>query len=358
MNGLDRLLSEPDLPYSGSRVGFLGHHSSVTHTGQHTVDALKKRKEWTLVKLFSPEHGFFGKAGAGEKVQDSLHPEWNLPVHSLYGEHRSPPDAWLEGLDLMVIDLQDLGVRCYTYASTLALMLQACANNEIRVLVLDRPTPLAGWSDGPNLDNELRSFVGMIDLPVVFGLSQGHLAHFLKSQESSLKKLRLDIIFGDPKTKAPENWIPPSPAIVSSDSAKMYPMTVWCEAIPQVWVDRGGSSSFQVWCMPDFPEVLLSSLPRFIGIQASPIRSKTPEGEWSGLRFDLTNSQKVQPVANAVGLLCALRDELGVDRLFNDPKSRPDFFDQLMGTSSVREQIQMGWSAEGIVERWRVKDGE
>ena len=352
MSGLDRLLSEQKLPHPGAKIGFLGHHASITKNGQHAIDALIERKEWEILKLFSPEHGFFGDAGPGEKVQHFTHPKWKIPVYSLYGENRSPQKEWLEDLDLIVIDLQDLGVRCYTYASTLCLMLKACADAQINVLVLDRPTPLQGCVDGPDLSIKHSSFVGMIDLPLVYGLGQGKLAMFLKSQEKSLQHLKLEVVFGIPPHGITPRWTPPSPAIVSPESALLYPLTVWCEAIPDIWVDREGKNSFQIWLMPDFPEDLLNTPLEMRGVTAEPYASHTPTGVWKGFQFTITDQKLYRPVACAVQLLCALRDRLGNDRLFRSPEARPEFFDQLMGTSSVREKILAGLNAEQVVTGW------
>lgn len=347
MNGLDALLGFKSLPLPGPRIGFLGHHASVDTHGIHAVQRLRERSDCRIERLFSPEHGFFGQAAAGEHVDNRRHPQWQLPVFSLYGEHRSPDPAWLEGLDLMIVDLQDLGVRCYTYASTLRLMMKACAQAGLPMWVLDRPTPLAGLSDGPGLDPAFESFVGMIDLPLVYGLSQGPLAEWLKAHHSELRNLDLTVFRASETAVAPR-WIPPSPAIVSPASALLYPFTVWCEAVGEVDVDRGGAGSFQRWCMPDFPERLRKHPPLFVGAEALPLK----EGKWPGLAFRVHDPLQYRPVTNAIRLLCALRDELGLARLFDHPGSRPTFFDQLMGTGKVRRQLTDGLDAAQICADW------
>ncbi|MDA3873889.1 MAG: DUF1343 domain-containing protein [Kiritimatiellae bacterium] len=344
MSGLHRLLQLDSLPMAGAKVGFLGHHASVTPDGTHAVDALRQRSEWSLTRLFSPEHGFFGKAAAGEQVDDSLHPHWQLPVHSLYGETRSPKPEWLEDLDVMVIDLQDLGVRCYTYGSTLQNVLHACAKASLPVMVLDREIPLAGVVDGPMLDPDLKSFVGQLPLPLVYGQSQGELARTLKSLEPELASLDLTVLDGLP-SYPPSTWITPSPAIVSRESACLYPLTVWSEAIANVWVDRGGPLSFQCWAMPDLTgkvvETMASSM-QLPGIRVTPKRFETPNGTWHGFHFQRNSAAPLLPVTAAIHLLSTLRDHLGSDRLFAPPASRPDFFDQLMGSRSVRDQLCTG----------------
>lgn len=348
MSGLDALLAMEKRPLPGARVGFLGHHASVDRAGIHAVQCLLDAGNWRIERLFSPEHGFFGKAAAGEQVENRLHPEWQLPVFSLYGEHRSPPPEWLEGLDLMIVDLQDLGVRCYTYASTLLLMMRACAAINLPLWILERPTPLAGMVDGPGLDPACESFVGMIDLPLVFGRSQGDLAEWLQTHHSELRNLDLRV-FRDSERADDTRWIPPSPAIVSRESALLYPVTVWCEAIPEVAVDRGGPASFQIWTMPDFPEKLLQTPPKFKGMAARALRDR----EWPGLGFCVNDPNSYRPVENAVRLLCALREEMGVARLFSNPGARPSFFDQLMGTGETRRQLIEGQDAARICASWQ-----
>lgn len=344
MSGLHRLLHLDSLPMVGAKVGFLGHHASVTPNGTHAVDALGQRSEWTLSRLFSPEHGFFGKAAAGEQVDDSLHPRWQLPVHSLYGEYRSPKAEWLADLDLMVVDLQDLGVRCYTYGSTLQNMLHACAKASLPVMVLDREIPLAAIVDGPMPDPELKSFVGQLPLPLVYGQSQGELARTLKATDPELTSLDLTVLDTD-SSSPPSDWTPPSPAIVSRESARLYPLTVWSEAVSDVWVDRGGPLSFQCWAMPDLSgiaaETIADSL-QLPGISVMPRTFETPTGVWQGFFFRRNPEEDLLPVTAAVHLLRALRNHLGSERLFAAQGSRPAFFDQLMGTRSVRQQLCSG----------------
>lgn len=345
MTGLDTLLARPHLPFPGARTGLLAHAASLTRDGTHAAHALSRRPEWSLTRLFSPEHGFFSRAAPGEPIDSGRHPDLHLPIHSLYGEHRSPPPEWLEDLDLLVIDLQDLGIRCYTYASTLQNVLHTAAAVRCPVLVLDRPTPLAGITDGPALDPACQSFVGQIPLPLVYGLSQGPLAEHLRRTDPTLHALNLTVI---PATPGPDTpWHPPSPGIPSPASALLYPLTVWCEAIPDVSVDRATPRSFQLWAMPDLdPNAILPLLrPALQGLAVTPGQSL--EG-WPALHFH-RNTDPYFPVRNAVRLLAALRDTLGISRLFNIPGTRPDFFDKLMGTPAIRLALQAGHPAEHIL---------
>jgi hypothetical protein len=302
--------------------------------GTPITDVLQKHPEWELTCLFSPEHGFYGTAAAGEMVDHSTHPGTGLPIHSLYGETRIPRKEWLDNVDLVVTDLKDLGVRCYTYASTLLEMMRLCSDTGTPMLVLDRSTPLEGVVDGPDLDEGCASFVGSVPLPLVYGKTQGELALFLQKTLPELTSLQLEVI-RESGQDAPR-WIPPSPAIVSPAAALCYPLTVWCEAVPKVWVDRGGDQSFQVWAMPDFPPMSTEIFTPY-GYRAFLETFSTPEGLWDGLRFQRIPDTNAKPVCAAHRLLKEICIHLGAERLFGtEAGARPRFFDQLAGTAEWR----------------------
>lgn len=341
MNGLDVLLARDRFPRNGARVGLLAHAASLALDGDHAAEKIARCGAWRLARLFSPEHGFFGRGAAGQRMASSLHPALQIPIHSLYGAHRAPPPQWLENLDLLVTDLQDLGVRCYTYASTLQNVLRACARAGVAVLVLDRPTPLEGIVDGPALDPAFRSFVGQIDLPLVYGLSQGPLARHLARTDPALAGLALDVVDATPAA-ATLPWRPPSPAIGSRDAARLYPLTVWCEAIPGVTVERGGPRSFQVWGMDGLDAERLAGSLELPGCQTRAGTAGDPSVP--ALLFEVVGRKQWRPVTAAVRLLAALRDQFGAGRLFHAPGARPEFFDKLMGTDRIRKGLEAGLS--------------
>ena len=336
MNGLDRFLADPPPALKNARTGLLAHGASRTCHGTHAALALSKQSHIRLQRLFSPEHGFQGLAAPGELVPASRHPLLNLPIHSLYGDTRVPDPAWLQDLDVMLIDLQDLGVRCYTYASTLQNVLHACAAARLPVCVLDRPTPLAGISDGPQLDPSCKSFVGQIDLPLVFGLSQGPLAKYLQQTEPELAPLDLTVFHAAPEAAALP-WHPPSPAIVSRNAALLYPVTVWCEAIPDVSVDRGLRRSFHVWGMPDLDAADLVQHLKLPGVQVN--ATTTEQENWPAIAFKHVDPTQFRPATAAFLLLQALAHQLSPNRLFHVPGARPDFFDKLVGNPKWRKAL-------------------
>lgn len=199
--------------------------------------------------LFSAEHGYFGLAGAGEKTSSLVHPAWGIPVHSLYGATRKPTAEMLEGLERIVVDLQDIGVRCYTYLATLKNVLEAAAPAGIEVVVLDRPVPFAGEAEGPMLEKGLESFVAPVNVHMRHGMTPGECARWIVREEGLDVKLEIVELknWKGMERRPWANFMPPSPAIRSWDAAAIYPVTVFTEAFPSVDCDRAGSYAFRVF---------------------------------------------------------------------------------------------------------------
>jgi uncharacterized protein YbbC (DUF1343 family) len=175
--GIDVLAARNFAPLHGRRVGLLTHASGVNSRGVSTIDVLRRAPGIKLVVLFSPEHGLYGLAPAGENIGDSIDKRTGLPVYSLHGKNRKPTKQQLKGVDVLLVDLQDIGSRSYTYAITMRYAIEACFENNVEVLVLDRPNPLGGIKvDGPLLDRALYSGVGGYPVPYVHGLTIGELA--------------------------------------------------------------------------------------------------------------------------------------------------------------------------------------
>jgi len=179
--GIDVLEASGFGPLRGKRVGLLTHPAGVNRRGVSTIEVLRRAPEVNLAALYGPEHGLYGEAEANEAVASRTDPRTGLPVHSLYGRYRHPTPAMLEGIDVLVIDLQDIGVRSYTYASSMRYAMESCFKNGVEVVVLDRPNPLGGLkADGPRLAERWKSYVGAFDVPYVHGLTIGELARIAK----------------------------------------------------------------------------------------------------------------------------------------------------------------------------------
>lgn len=236
--GIDVLERTDFRSIEGNKVGLLTHPAGVNRRGVSTIQILHESPKVDLVALFGPEHGIYGDEKANEPIEDRIDPKTGLPVYSLYGQYRKPTDEMLANLDVMVIDLQDIGVRSYTYVSCMRLVLEACFTNNVHVVVLDRPNPLGGEkTDGPMLDRHLRSYVGAFNVPYVHGLTIGEIARVAKATEGWLEipetvrrigRLTIVPMVGWERNmtwnQTGLEWVPTSPAIPSLPAVLGYAM--------------------------------------------------------------------------------------------------------------------------------------
>lgn len=190
--GIDVLQANNFQQIKGKRIGLLTHPAGVNRRGQSTIDVLRQARGTKLVALFGPEHGIYGDEKANKAIADRIDSRTGLPVFSLYGEYRWPSNRMLQGLDAMVIDLQDIGVRSYTYVSCMIRTMESCFANGIEVIVLDRPNPLGGLKvNGPTLDREWRSYVGDIYTPYLHGLTIGEIAYMARHTKGWIRSDRV-----------------------------------------------------------------------------------------------------------------------------------------------------------------------
>ena len=238
MLGIDVLEADGFKAIAGKKIGLLTHRAGVNRRGETTIDVLRRAPQSKLVALFAPEHGLDGEVKAATNYDDSRHLPTGLPIYSLYGKTKKPTPAMLKGLDAMVIDLQDIGVRSYTFISWMRYTMEACFENRVEVIVLDRPNPLGGFKvDGPPLDAKWMSDVGAFRVPYVHGLTMGELATMAKQAprvldvaEKIRAKGKLTVIPMRGWSRAmrwPETglkWVATSPLITSYDAAIGYAM--------------------------------------------------------------------------------------------------------------------------------------
>ena len=238
MPGIDVLEADHFAAIAGKRVGLLTHPAGVNRRGERSVDVLARARNVKLVELFAPEHGLDGTAKAGDNFADTTDARTRLPVYSLHGKHRKPTKEMLQGIDVLVIDLQDIGSRSYTFISCLRWTMEACFENGVEVVVLDRPNPLGGLKvDGPPLDPEWVSYVGAFRVPYVHGLTIGELARMAKEapgvllvNEKVRAKGKLTVIpmrGWSRRMQWPETglrWVPTSPYIPDYPAAVGYAM--------------------------------------------------------------------------------------------------------------------------------------
>lgn len=232
----------------GKRFGLVVNHTSLVN-GQHLVDLLVS-KNAKPERLFGPEHGIRGLADAGELVHSGTDPNTGIPVISLYGDTKKPSPAHIKGLDVMVFDMQDVGVRFYTYISTMHYVMEACAEAGIPLIILDRPSPWAHVVDGPMLDLQYKSFVGMHPIPIIHGLTMAELALMINDQgwlANGVKcKLQVVQVKGWKRGQPFSITIPPSPNLKTQHAVMLYPSLCLFEGTPMS-VGRGTDFPFQVW---------------------------------------------------------------------------------------------------------------
>lgn len=334
----------------GKRVGIIANQTAVVPESgmMHTVDFLRERGV-NVVKIFCPEHGFRGDADAGEQVGDYRDKATGLPVISLYGKKKKPLPDDLKDIDVLLFDMQDVGVRFYTYISTLHYVMEACAENDIPLIVADRPNPNAFYVDGPVLDLKYRSFVGMHPVPVVYGMTIGEYARMVNGEGwlQGGEKCRLTVV-------ACRNWerdmtveLPrkPSPNLPDKISVMLYPSTCLFEGTV-VSEGRGTLTPFQVFGHPDLKNMPYSFTPRSIeGMSKSPkCLGKECHGmNLSGCYDEVKKGERLR----LDWLLLAYRNYAGKEPFFTP------FFEKLAGTEQLRKDIVAGKNEEQIRASWQ-----
>jgi len=333
----------------GKNVGIVGNQTSVIFKSEkdytHLVDSLLSRSV-SIKRVFAPEHGFRGTADAGERVEDGIDSKTGLPIISLYGDQKKPDPQHLRDLDVILFDIQDVGARFYTYISTLHYMMEACAEQGIQLIVLDRPNPNGHYIDGPVLEENYKSFVGMHPVPVVHGLTIGEYAQLINGEKWLMNGLHCDL-----KVITMENYsasraydlpIKPSPNLPNAKSINLYPSLCFFEGT-SVSAGRGTGMQFQVFGSP----VLDSTYFDFEFTPISNPGAKYPKHE-NKLCFgkNLQNEKELDHL-NLDWLLQAYDHTQDQASFFNS------FFNKLAGNSSLKEQIQQGKTAEDIKESWQ-----
>ena len=262
----------------------------------------------TFKAVFSAEHGYFGLAGPGERTATARHPRWRIPVFSLYGETRKPTPTMLKGLKRIIVDLQDIGVRCYTYLATLKLVLEAATEHGLDVIVLDRPVPLGGVVDGPMPDGAHMSFVCPAALPLCHGMTIGEEARYLATD---IPGVRLSVVkmknWSHNQSGPWPNFLPPSPGIKSWDAAALYPATVFTEAFPALDTDRSGNLAFRVlgaeWMDP---QRLIRDTEEDLHACGLTLREYR-WGKMAGVLLSIENVRRYRPATAGMTLLKAIR---------------------------------------------------
>ncbi len=317
--GLDRLVADP-APLAGRRYGLVCHPASVTHDLVAAPAALAATGVGQLAALFGPQHGLSGHTQDNmiEWAGGYLDPRYGVPVHSLYGAFRKPTPHMLAGLDLMVIDLQDVGCRVYTFIWTMALILEACAEAGLPVLVLDRPNPLGGRRyEGPGLEPGYESFVGLYPLLLCHGLTIGEIARWLVGTQglsADLTVIELEGWRGEPWAQTGLPWVLPSPNMPTLETALVYPGMVLFEGT-RLSEGRGTCRPFEIVGAPGIDpdrwadELHESDLRgvRFRPLWFEPTFNKHAEQLCGGVQLHVTDPATFEPTVTAAVMLTTLR---------------------------------------------------
>jgi uncharacterized protein YbbC (DUF1343 family) len=349
--GDDRLITDYSHLINGKRVGLITNQTGVTSSGKHIVDILAEYKGITLTAIFSPEHGLEGKSKAGEYVYSYKHPQYNIPVYSLYGQTRKPTKDMLNDIDILIYDIQDIGIRSYTYISTLNYCMLAAKENGKSLIVLDRPNPLGGLTvEGYVAEDKYLSFVGVDNLPVSYGMTIAELASFFnrkidaKLEIVPMKNYKRSMTFQDTGL----TWIPTSPMIPTLESAFNYSATGIGEGLKTAkmgnyfnWV--GG------------PKVDSDVLAKKLNSSKLPgvTFEAAPTSDMGGVNLKITNFKTYNPAKTGIYVLVYIKDLIGY-QIPKDPKA-PTMFEKIHGTDKIGLYLEEGKRPEDIIRLYTLE---
>ena len=343
--------TEKYIPFlKDQKIGVVTNQTGIIPTEDgniHLVDHLISQGI-NVVKIFSPEHGFRGTADAGEIVKDGKDTKTGLPIVSLYGNNKKPKDEQVKDLDVILFDIQDVGVRFYTYISTLHYVMESAAENDKQVIVLDRPNPNAHYIDGPILEPKQKTFVGMHPVPIVYGMTIGEYAKMINGEkwlangvQAELRVISLQNYTHQTKYDLP---VKPSPNLPNAQAINLYPSTCFFEGA-NVSEGRGTDKQFQVYGSP-----YLNNMP----FQFTP---KPNEGaknpQFNGEVCYGEDLSQVAPLSE-ISLEWLIRAyKNNTKQPFFTKNSGEFWLDKLAGTADLRHQIEKGWTENQIKATWQ-----
>ncbi|MDG1272594.1 MAG: DUF1343 domain-containing protein [Flavobacteriaceae bacterium] len=331
----------------GKKVGFVGNHNSIIESPvgyRHMVDSLVQLGI-NITKVFGPEHGFRGNAPDGEIIQDGKDLKTGIPIVSLYWKNKKPSVDQLSDIDLMLFDMQSVGVRFYTYLSTLHLVMEACAENNIPLIILDRPNPNGHYIDGPVLDLNHSTFVGMHPIPIVYGMTLGEMAQMIVGEKWLDTAIALDLkvipLANYHRQEGIELPFPPSPNLPNAQAVALYPSLCLLEPT-KISIGRGTDKQFQIYGHPDFQSDFQFTPQPNEGSKYPKLEGKLCKG------VNLQSESKPQKIRLEY-LLQAYADSQNKEDFFLDS------FERIAGNAELRKQIQQGTNAIQIRASWEPK---
>ena len=320
-------------------LAIVGNQTSLVNN-IHLVDTLLSLKQ-NIVSVFSPEHGFRGTEDAGAKIDNEFDSKTGLPIISLYGKNKKPTREQLKGIDIIIFDIQDVGARFYTYISTLHYVMEAAGENNIKVIVLDRPNPNGHYVDGPILEKEFKSFVGMHEVPIVHGMTIGEYAKMIVGEKWIDNSCKLEVInmINYNRNNPYELPIKPSPNLPNSKSINLYPSLCLFEGT-NVSVGRGTDKPFQHFGSPFLKFYSYSFIPK------SGPGSKFPKHENKTCNGRNLETYPYLSSINLGWLIESFKKTSNKEDFFNS------FFDKLAGSDKLRTQIISGLNEKEIKSSW------
>jgi len=373
--GIDILFEEGEAAaLKGKKIGLITNHTAINRQMRPTHDILRQQEKsygYKLAALFAPEHGLHGMAYADEEVEDDELPQ-GIPLYSLHGKTRRPTEKMLDGIDLLIFDIQDIGSRSYTYSSTLYYAMEEAAKRGIEVIVLDRPNPINGITvDGPMLDKEMRSFVGYINVPYCHGMTIGELARYFNGEYRVGCKLKVVPMKGwNRKMNFEETglpWIPTSPHIPEASTAFYYPATGIMGELAFVNNGIGYTLPFKLVGAPWIDGKLYAkhlNAQKFPGVHFEPFHFRPFYGKYAkedcqGVLVVITNRQSFKPVTTQyllLGILKSLYPEK-FNEAFSPESRRLEMFHKVNGTKEIYKIMTQNpyfvWTLRGFQEKER-----
>jgi len=360
--GLTVLLEDNLELIEDKSVGLITNATGINEDLEDNVSLFCRHPNIHLKAIFSPEHGLWGAAQDEISVLSFQHEGTSIPVHSLYGKTRKPTREMLEGIDVLIFDIQDVGVRFYTYISTMTMAMEACAEFGLGFVVLDRPNPINGLRiEGNMLEPEFRSFVGYFPMPVRHGMTTGELARFYNDQFQITARLdvvsmfgwRRDMWFDDTGLQ----WVMPSPNMPTLDTAIVYPGTCLIEGT-NVSEGRGTTRPFEVMGAPWIDAKRLADGLNGLSLAGAgfrpahfiPIFAKYKDQSCAGVQLHVLDREKFAPVRTVLIMIETIRRMYPQE--FQWRGSDRPYLDLLMGTDKVRKQMSSGESVDSIISSW------
>lgn len=364
--GLDVFIEKEFKQFKGKRIGLVTNMTGINKELVSSIDLFHNHPDINLVALYAPEHGIRGDAKEGEQVDSSIDPATKLPVHSLYGDTRKPNKEMIEDIDVMVFDLQDIGSRYYTFIYTMAYVMEACKENDKRFVVLDRPNPINGVRvEGNLVEEDVRSFVGLLPIPNRHGMTVGELALLFKDEFGyscdltviPMEGWKREMYFDELNL----NWVPPTPNTTGIDMTILYPGTCLVEGT-NLSEGRGTTKPFEHVGAPfiDGQELAKKmneqNIPGVIARPTSfvPTYQKHLGETCSGVQLHIVDRHKLNALNTGILLIRTIAKLYPNDFKFIENENGKYFFDLLAGTKNLKDAI-LNDSTTDFIEEYQIE---